>query len=152
MWAYTWIKPEHTTKSFEKTSQGPGGEITELISRRISQMICTDLQPYSIVEWPGFRKLITALAPNYELKWAFLHHQYSTINVLRRRHFFGRKISENYEIFRDWNSLWKNTTRHRRHHRSRSGSFLRLNWLSEICDEVCRQKTWKNNYLCTITH
>ena len=52
------------------------GEKTNLITKRISQMICVDLLPFSSVERPGFKKLMDELAPRYKLKY------YSSIHIL----------------------------------------------------------------------
>jgi hypothetical protein len=44
------------------------GEMTKLVTKGIGQMMCTDLEPFNLVDHVGFRKLMEAVAPLYKLK------------------------------------------------------------------------------------
>ena len=56
---------------------------SQIIRNIIGEMICLDLQPYSIVQDRGFNKLMKHLAPNY--------------GILSRRHFSDKIIPLMYE-------------------------------------------------------
>ena len=43
--------------------------MTTKIDNDIVQMICTDILPLSVVEGPGFKKLLKDLAPKYQPKY-----------------------------------------------------------------------------------
>lgn len=55
-------------QTFEKTKKFPvGDKRRQKITSLITEMICTDLQPISIVENRGFRKIIKHLEPRYSM-------------------------------------------------------------------------------------
>lgn len=65
------------------------GDKTKLITKRIAQMICVDLQPYSMVEKPGFKKLMEEVAPRYKLKYARINFIRLHFLLIRGRKFFS---------------------------------------------------------------
>lgn len=56
------------------TQWNPKGEKTKVVDRLIMEMICVDIQPFSIVSDIRFKRLINYLAPKYQLKSLLFKH------------------------------------------------------------------------------
>ncbi|CAG9828478.1 unnamed protein product [Diabrotica balteata] len=83
-----------------------GGRQNEKITQSIVYMICKDMQPFSIVERDGFKKLMKNLVPHYELPSRFtlkrqVQSKYDVVSSSMRKLLANKKVTLTTDVWTD---------------------------------------------------
>lgn len=83
-----------------------GGSSSQKITQAIIYMICKDCQPLSLVEHPGFCKLMKILAPHFKIPSRFtikrmINEKYDMIKDVMKKKLEGKKCTLTTDIWTD---------------------------------------------------